>query len=132
MTTSFDIDNAFYEGNGSGSEAVYTAPVTGIYYFSLDVCVVRTATSNTLFYPIGIIVGPDFNVAGQVDRVSLPTNASGQMGTVNTYLSLNAGDEVKFAVSVGTFNNYGLRGPEPVDNLLTQAFTTKVSGGLIG
>jgi hypothetical protein len=54
------------------------------------------------------------------------------MGTVNTYLSLNAGDEVKFAVSVGTFNNYGLRGPEPVDNLLTQAFTTKVSGGLIG
>lgn len=132
LTTSFDIDNALYEGNGSGSEAVYTAPVTGIYYFSLTVCAQRPENTSVMFYPRAVIIGPSLNVVGWVDTATTPNPAQQQMGSTDTYLSLNAGDEVRFGVVVSSYDNYGLYGQQPIDGISTEAITTHVSGGLVG
>lgn len=130
FTESFDIDNAFYPGNGAGSEATYTAPVTGIYYFTFTVGVLGPLSSGE-GTPTAIIVGPDFSVANTIGRTTTYGALVNRLITANTYLSLNQGDIVRFAVDFPG-SNYGLYGSILSYDNSVDSYATYVSGSLIG
>ena len=103
MTVSYDIGNNFYPGNGSGSSAVFTAPISGVYMIEADVSVDIGSTGGYEF-------GWHFEVSGFNHYAGFggPTKRRctgfyGTNGFIITngsfILKLSAGDPVKLALT---------------------------------
>lgn len=127
LTEAFDTGSNFYPGDGAGSEAVYTAPVDGIYYFQynhVSVFVVPPAPPPPapIDPPVDVVIETtNYDFKYYSLDVLIRDNITAANVTVTTHL--DAGDTVKFWSSVD-FEHAGVRGDA------TDAYTY-VSGYLI-
>ena len=92
LTILTDVSGAFFEGDGVGTPASFTAPVSGTYYFKMQVAVLTTGQATR--QPVVTIITPqgnfEFNAA--INQTSWSETA------VSCTVPLNMGDVVTFQV----------------------------------
>lgn len=95
LTALTNVGSNFYVGSGSGSPALYTAPVTGVYSFTVGTSVAVPST-----YPMAAQV--TFST-GEVFSGGLTTNSTGGSLNLNQQITvvkkMTAGDTAQFSVS---------------------------------
>ena len=89
LTEIFDTDGVFYPGDGAGNEAVYTAPITGVYFFNFLFAVGGNIVDN-----VGVYTTQLPNGVG-IQRYSTSTGAATSY-TISALVQMNAGEEARF------------------------------------
>lgn len=129
LTILTDVSGGFFEGDGLGSPASFTAPVSGTYYLSMKVKVFTngSVTAN----PIVTIITPqgDFLMDPHISVGGSPGATQWQQVEVSCVVPLNLNDLVTFQVSMPSLVGSG--GSTGSINGSASPYVTFVGGFLI-
>lgn len=125
LTELFDQGAAFFPGDGVGSPAVFTAPITGIYKFTVQTRTNQTATIRPILKVITTQLSNGVGAPSEI--VNSSNNNPRALTTVS--VEMNAGETARFEIDLGAAG--------PTRNILgnttaSPLIQTYVHGELVG
>jgi hypothetical protein len=100
LTESFDVGNNFFPGDGAGSPATFTAPVTGKYYLQLDITANAQSQSSYVSSCIAQIVTPARTYQSEPTYTLAPGGSIVKAAPLSVCADLTAGDVVTYIAAV--------------------------------